>query len=406
MRCEHNLHLYANDYWCSHVRDIASTPPRLFHGKHELEPIYQSVEKLVERHDTLALTNDQHTEDHRKICLPPTIPCSSHNFSYAGRDLLDRTLEYRSSLLVKDKVAGDSCMWPKSPECFHESLTSRILQDAQGKDPTLFSRLRTCYQNVVEEILAMEHSDDPVLSNFKRQHGFEAYLCHYLNCPNATRGFSTAELRQQHEKMHAHRYHCIHSKCGMSEWTFNTRSALRNHNAKYHSEDIANQVPDTISRLSPHKEEKPRFSFDRRSPNNEKQRTKNSHPNLADLGNALGDLKLEDLPSNRKQKCNDYDVIYNPMIPRNIALKCNTFPQQINIGKGRVCLGPHDQFSVGHGDRVEAFRFGFQGCQSIPPPSDVSSHQGSLSSHCYSPCGKFLAIAWDFKVLRVSTPRP
>ena len=249
----------------------------------------------------------------------------------------------------------------------------------------------------------MESSNDDDLGYFKRQHGSEAFLCRYPNCPNTIRGFSSADLRHQHETTHAQRYHCIHSECGMSVWTFNSRAGLRSHNAKYHSKDTANQVPDAITRRSRQDEEKPLFYFDHRSSDDEEQRNENFSRNFADVGNALGELNLEDLPSDRKQKCNYFDIIHNPMTPRTVALECNTLLHHMDFEVRRVCLGPRDQISVGYGDRIEIVPSSSPERQIIrPPPITTMYLIRIMKDHCFSPCGAFLAIAWGSEVLRVS----
>ena len=114
--------------------------------------------------------------------------------------------------------------------------------------------IRTRYQIIMEGILENEQFANTALYNFKERHSSGAFLCHYRNCPRAAQGFNTLELRQKHEESHAPRFQCADAACGFFGLTFNTRAALKRHAARYHDEENAASVPDSLTR-------KPRKSY-------------------------------------------------------------------------------------------------------------------------------------------------
>ena len=84
------------------------------------------------------------------------------------------------------------------------------------------------------------------MREFRVSHSSGYYLCSYQGCPRASQGFSSVELRQQHEESHAPRFQCPNPACGF--WKCSSEAALRKHTTKYHDAQDVSDVPNSIHR--------------------------------------------------------------------------------------------------------------------------------------------------------------
>ena len=89
-----------------------------------------------------------------------------------------------------------------------------------------------------------ENLADPLMREFKESHSSGSYLCSYQGCPRASQGFSSLELRQQHEESHAPRFQCSNPACGF--WKCSSEAALRKHTTKYHDGQDVSGVPNSF----------------------------------------------------------------------------------------------------------------------------------------------------------------
>ncbi len=76
-------------------------------------------------------------------------------------------------------------------------------------------------------------------------HSSGSYLCSYQGCPRASQGFSSLDLRRQHEESHASRFQCPNPACGF--WKCSSEAALRKHTAKYHDGQDVSGVPNSLN---------------------------------------------------------------------------------------------------------------------------------------------------------------
>ena len=83
------------------------------------------------------------------------------------------------------------------------------------------------------------------MREFRVSHSSGSYLCSYQGCPRASQGFSSVELRQQHEENHAPRFQCSSPACGF--WKCSSEAALRKHTAKYHDGQDVSCVPNFLN---------------------------------------------------------------------------------------------------------------------------------------------------------------
>ena len=83
------------------------------------------------------------------------------------------------------------------------------------------------------------------MREFRVSHSSGSYLCSYQGCPRASHGFSSIELRQQHEENHAPRFQCSNPACGF--WKCSSEAALRKHTAKYHDGQDVSCIPNSLN---------------------------------------------------------------------------------------------------------------------------------------------------------------
>ena len=83
------------------------------------------------------------------------------------------------------------------------------------------------------------------MREFRVSHSSGSYLCSHQGCPRASQGFSSLELRQQHEESHAPRFQCPNPACGF--WRCSSEAALRKHTAKYHDGQDVSGVPNSLN---------------------------------------------------------------------------------------------------------------------------------------------------------------
>ena len=91
----------------------------------------------------------------------------------------------------------------------------------------------------------LEDSAGALIREFRVGHSLRSYLCSYKSCPRASQGFSSLELRQQHEESHEPRFQCWNPACGF--WKCSSEAALRKHTAKYHDGQDVSCVPDSLN---------------------------------------------------------------------------------------------------------------------------------------------------------------
>lgn len=112
----------------------------------------------------------------------------------------------------------------------------------------------------MEELLEHNHLNDAVSGNFAARHHFESYLCRYRSCPRAIQGFSSLDLRQEHENSHAPIFRCINAACAFFGKSLKNRAALNKHNNKYHGDDGLTAIPTSLRKTPAHlQQDRPRF---------------------------------------------------------------------------------------------------------------------------------------------------
>ncbi len=124
------------------------------------------------------------------------------------------------------------------------TLTDRPWEDMAAEvcsiDITYFSETRHLYRLALEELLTGNAAQDFLwvdpnqLRFFRETFGSSAFICRYTHCSRATEGFDSAKRRDDHEAAHQRKYRCGHISCLSYLTGFSTRSALNQHNDRYH----------------------------------------------------------------------------------------------------------------------------------------------------------------------------
>ena len=136
-----------------------------------------------------------------------------------------------------------------------------------------------------------EDSTDALTRNYRVSHGSGSYLCSYEGCPRASQGFSSQELRQQHEESHEPRFQCSNPACGF--WKCSSEAALKKHNAKYHDGRDVSCVPDSLnSSLSGAPQERSLFQLATPSTRSPMQQFPTNEP-LAGTGSPKANAPVE-----------------------------------------------------------------------------------------------------------------
>ena len=320
--CLHELHLYANDHWVDHLRALVNLPECSSVHEPRILSLRRSLDRLTDMHDNHLSPQDQNVQDENDLdAVPREDPWEALGISYAARNLLNKTLVYRNNASVKggliDSVNGE---WRGSTIVSRPILSRQTADSDDHQDPSLFTSIRTRYQHIVENLLGQQHTSDTALDEFYARHNSGAFFCRYRNCPRATQGFGSSELRMAHEGSHVPQFRCTNSECGFFGWTYNTRDALKKHAEQYHQKDDL-LVPNALRRKSIHPhEDKALFRFNAAplATNNQLSQGVESRPtglgialpNAPRLDRTMSDIYQDELHSPATQ------ALYSPSMTR------------------------------------------------------------------------------------------
>ena len=261
--CFHDLQLYANDHWLDHLSALANSSAESITDRSLMLCLSQSLERLTKRHNKLATIKSWNAQDDGEFLAPAIEELWTHfQVSVTAQSLLKRAQFYRSKSAEGDQNLNNSCMY--KAVLFHQFSAILIMPfsanpDGQD-DPTLFSSIRARYQSILEELLEHNSLNDVASSNFAARHHSGRYLCRYRNCPRATEGFNSSELRHEHESSHAAHFRCTDPACDFFEKALKSHTAMNKHNTKYHGDDVLTVIPSFVRSASARQQQdKPRF---------------------------------------------------------------------------------------------------------------------------------------------------
>src|SRR4051812_14630640 len=103
----------------------------------------------------------------------------------------------------------------------------------------LFSRLAHKYKSAIVHLLAqheVEGVQSAILRAFQESYASTAFRCRFPHCERLSLGFTTPELRIEHETVHVQRMYCQTIDCSYRRIGFAKRSALNAHTRKHHGQ--------------------------------------------------------------------------------------------------------------------------------------------------------------------------
>ena len=164
------------------------------------------------------------------------------------------------------------------------------------------------------EVLLNPETDAPslkvaaeVLERFRAQHNLGAFFCQFFDCPRADVPFKTVQDREAHESAHIPSFKCSKPHCVWKDTGFKNHKVLAAHMQRYHP-----QVADTvIPELLPARKTNPVGEDGGES----------AITQTADVGIALADLNIDDLPAELKQSGHDWSAVYNPTEQRTMSIQ-------------------------------------------------------------------------------------
>jgi general transcriptional corepressor TUP1 len=127
-------------------------------------------------------------------------------------------------------------------------------------------------------------------------------------------------------------------------------------------------------------------------------------PRAPPVGNALGDLEIENVPAHNKKQGNDWHAIFNPGVQRVLDVD---LVHSLSHDSVVCCVRfSHDGKYVATGCNRSAQIFDVQTGEKVCVLEDHNAHDMTadlyIRSVCFSPDGRFLATGAEDKLIRVS----
>ena len=310
-KCFHDLQGYANDHWLDHTIHVAKSLGSLRNDQLQdqaLHVFFESLTLLAKLHKDLLGAKDR------------------------GGNPYDEDPSQVIRELVDLQVSNDA------KELMMSLASFRDVRDQTKTnvttDPTLFSDIRSKYEALAEEII-----DTPAdqYQEFKLRHSSGVFYCRHIECLVADHIFNSREARNKHEDSHNPQYKCMDISCSFFQKPFNSLGAKKHHEQKYHDISNVNSIPNSVRRTGQTPQEDRTLFKLSETQSIEKPAGEEVDPELngvrteAQLAehpttlaedpsttfeSRLKHLSLVDVPSEYQQSGNDWEVIYNPSIPR------------------------------------------------------------------------------------------
>ncbi|KAF2493309.1 hypothetical protein BU16DRAFT_563472 [Lophium mytilinum] len=230
------LHLYAVEYWLEHL--LCYTQARQVSRQSNPVILDKKVSVLValhKRYQSRVLGTQSYSHDHEALRL-------------------DADDDARLSLLKSQPetfgMARQLLRYRRRPQSESEDGVDGYVA-TPVKDPTPFSDTLHSYQRRVQLLLrstTFPGLTPAELTFFKATYGSTAFTCRFPGCVQSTTGFTSDELRLQHERCHTPRLACSDSNCNYG-LTFASLKALQRHVRENHKV-IAPAIPPSIRRTA------------------------------------------------------------------------------------------------------------------------------------------------------------
>ncbi|CAG1982701.1 unnamed protein product [Fusarium graminearum] len=232
----HGFHVYATEFWTEYVLHYFSTQPPSDNSI-VLNLATKLAERLGERPDTEDAQNNSSPS-------PPVDERLKHLkdwprlINLVEASLRSRSLKRLESNLVQELqhstgIGDETKLGAREANTL--SPDKHRLGRSTMQETNDISRMLSSYQEVVRFLL--QQDEYPGISAadlylFKSQFQSSAFTCRLSFCPRATNGFSSEELRRQHEIAHTQLSLCTVPECRYPPFT--SIKALKAHINKYH----------------------------------------------------------------------------------------------------------------------------------------------------------------------------
>ena len=208
-----------------------------------------SLERLAARHFDLSQAEDG---------LSRSIPSDDQHTGISPWDSLTTSCRAQSLLSVLNSFRDAECSPTEAmivkpgadlganPVIRSIANDSHMTKPVEKKDPTLFSKLRQEYQEIVEDLLLQDSTNDLRLRDFQIRNNAGHFLCRFKDCPRASEGFDAFDLRQQHEDRHTPQFICNEPSCGLVGWPCKNGREWKRHMEKYHESTKQAEIPSSL----------------------------------------------------------------------------------------------------------------------------------------------------------------
>ena len=240
------------EYWVDHVLAYASITV----GRSTQDPSFNvHLEQLLvifEQHRTHHQIGNSESPSHDLVSAQSSEPrLASLQYHGPVYKLISMIVQHRTvwNLHFKTNENGELSNYIVSN--FLLQLDPLVMSRQDNEDPTPFSTVHSGYNKRVHALLTTDTFPGLTtlqLTTFKAVYGPYAFVCRYSGCSKTSLGFSSDELRVQHEKSHAPPLLCTHPGCTYT-LRFQSLHGLKRHLRENHSE-LIRTVPKSIRHRS------------------------------------------------------------------------------------------------------------------------------------------------------------
>ncbi len=189
----------------------------------------------------------------------------------------------------------------------------------------------------MEELLERNNLGDLAPGGFAARCRSGAYICRYQNCPRAIQGFISSDLRQEHENSHAPSFRCSDSACVFFGRELKNRTAMKQHNDKYHSDDGLAAIPTSLRQVSAGPQQaRSRFSLKESSSASRKRSFHTTEEDEVTSGDNYTPLLMPQMQQNQPGLLADQQQLLQQRQPSPLADQRLLLPQQEYLQQLRV----------------------------------------------------------------------
>ncbi|KAJ6285479.1 hypothetical protein J3E71DRAFT_373608 [Bipolaris maydis] len=219
---------YAIEFWIEHCLQYAS-------GRVSLGMEQQFQDRLTQMHETHQ--NCRHALGRTVNQVETREQINDSNLDervrlFSGMKIYQLIVDLLNLRLLASKLDGDS--------------SSYIETYFINNDQTLFTQLSQKYESAIVHLLAqreVEGISSVLLQAFQQSYASTAFFCRFPHCDRLSLGFTTAQLRYEHEATHVKRVYCQTASCQYSRIGFPKKTALNAHTRKHHGQSIIQLIP-------------------------------------------------------------------------------------------------------------------------------------------------------------------